>query len=681
MTERGGLLDQRQKAFEAGVDVGGTFTDVLLLNRAAGRFLTAKVPSTPADQAIGFMEGIAALGVSPGELEEVLHGTTVATNALLERKGARVGLITTEGFRDLLELGRRTRPSPYGLTGSFEALVERHYRLEVPERVTALGEVLVPLDEVALRNAVLRLRDAGCEALVIHFLHAYAAPGHERRAAEIARALWPNDFVCASHEILAEMREFERGSTAAVHAYVQPAITRYVGSVTARLRDAGFRRELLLMQANGGIMAASVVAEKAVHTVLSGPAAGVIAAAAIGRAAGFTQLITGDMGGTSFDVALVQNSEPTISAEKDIAYSVPVRVPMVDLHTIGAGGGSIARVNAAGLLAVGPESAGALPGPVGYGRGGTEPTITDANLLLGRLDTARVPDGRPADLARVAQAMEKIARPLGLDAFGAAAAILRVVNGAMADAMRLVSVARGQDPRDLTYLPFGGAGPLHAVELARELGFKTILVPPFPGLTSALGCLIADLRHDFVRTLNRPIDDLDGAAIDAVLAEQAEAGRELLRREGADASEIRCAADLLFHGQTHMLQVPVPHQGATPDAMAAAFTRRFYERFGIELPEMRIMLVNLRTTVYARRPPLDFTIFAPPRDGNATPIATRRVWFADGWHETPIYDRATLPVSAMLCGPAVVEQPDTTVLLHPGSTAEVDRFGNLVVTP
>ena len=663
-----------------GVDVGGTFTDLLLLDRQAGTWRTAKILSTPADQAVGFTDGIAALGVTPAALREVLHGTTVATNALLERRGARVGVIATAGFRDLLELGRRTRPNAYGLTGSFEALAERQDRLDVPERVTALGQVVTPLDEAAVEAAAIRLRDAGCEALVIHFLHAYAAPEHERRAAAIARRVWPNPFVCASHEVLAEMREFERGSTAAVHAYVQPAIVRYIDSVRRRLADAGFTHELLVTQANGGTMAASVVSDNAVHTVLSGPAAGVIAAAATGRAAGLPNLITGDMGGTSFDVALILDGEPAISAEKDIAYGIPVRVPMVDVHTIGAGGGSIAAVTSAGLLAVGPRSAGSDPGPVGYGRGGTEPTITDANLLLGRLDATRVMRGRAADMGAVAAALQRVGAPLGLDAEGTAAAILRVVNASMADAMRLVSVARGQDPRDLAYFPFGGAGPLHAVDLAKELGVGTVLVPRFPGLTSALGCLLADLRHDFVQTLNRPVDSVAGSEIDAVLAAQAATGRTLLAREGAGTVELQHTADLLFRGQTHMMSVPLT-PGAEPAALREGFVARFHARFGIALPGMQVMLLNLRTSAFGRRTPLDLHVFAPPPGERAPPRTHRRVWFTGGWHDTPVFDREGLPPGATLVGPAVVEQSDTTVLLHPSSQARVDALGNLLVTP
>ena len=612
----------------------------------------------------------------------MLHGTTVATNALLERRGARVGVIATAGFRDLLELGRRTRPHAYGLTGSFEALAERQDRLDVPERVTALGEVITPLDETAVERAAIRLRDAGCEAVVIHFLHAYAAPEHERRAATIVRRVWPNPFVCASHEVLAEMREFERGSTAAVHAYVQPAITRYIDSVRRRLADAGFAHELLVTQANGGTMAASVVGENAVHTVLSGPAAGVIAAAATGRAAGLADLITGDMGGTSFDVALILDGEPAISAEKDIAYGIPVRVPMVDVHTIGAGGGSIARVTSAGLLAVGPHSAGSVPGPVGYGRGGTEPTITDANLLLGRLDAARVPGGKAADLAAVSAALARLGERLGLDAEGTAGgdpARGECRHGGCDAAGERGARAGPARPGVFPVWRRGTAACGGSGEGTR--GRHRARASLFPGLTSALGCLLADLRHDFVQTLNRPVDAVTGAEIGAVLATQEESGRALLVREGAGRVELQHTADLLFRGQTHMMNVPIPSGGADPAALREAFIARFHARFGIALPGMQVMLLNLRSSAFGRRRPLDLHVFAPAPGSLAPPRTHRRVWFAEGWHETPIYDREGLPPGAELRGPAVVEQTDTTILLHPSSRASVDSLGNLLVTP
>src|ERR1043165_8160286 len=377
-------------SWQIGVDVGGTFTDLLALDPEHGIFRVAKVPSTPEDQSVGFIDGLAALETDLAAVAALVHGTTVATNAVLERKGARCGLITTAGFRDVLELGRRTRPNPYGMTGSFEALIPRDLRAEVPERI----------DEAAVRREVHRLREHGAEALVIHFIHAYANPAHEQRCAQIAREIWPNQFVTLGSDVLREVREFERGSTAALNGYAQPIVSRYLGRLSQNLRGAGLRNELLVMQGNGGMMAAGTAIDLAVHTIMSGPAAGAIAAARIGAQAGHPNLVACDMGGTSFDVTLIAAGEPALSAEKDIAYGVPLRVPLVDIHTIGAGGGSIARITRAGLLQVGPESAGAHPGPIAYGRGGTAATVTDANLLLGRLNPDRltgVAAGAPMD--------------------------------------------------------------------------------------------------------------------------------------------------------------------------------------------------------------------------------------------------------------------------------------------
>src|SRR6201993_3216993 len=377
-------------AWQIGVDVGGTFTDLLALDPERGVFRVAKVPSTPEDQSVGVTDGRAVLEADLTAVAALVHGTTVATNAVLERKGARCGLITTAGFRDVLELGRRTRPNPYGMTGSFEALIPRELRAEVPERIDAAGRVMTPLDEAAVRQEVRRLCERGAEALVIHFIHAYANPAHEQRCAEIAREIWPNRFVTLGSEILREVREFERGSTAALNGYVQPIVSRHLGRLSQSLRSAGLSNELLVMRGNGGMRAVSTAADLAVHTVMSGPAAGAIAAAQIGVQAGYPNLVACYMGGTSFDVSLIAAGEPALSAEKDIAYAMPLRVPLVDIHTIGAGGGSIARITRAGLLQIGPESAGAHPGPIAYGRGGTAVTVTDANLMLGRLNSDRL---------------------------------------------------------------------------------------------------------------------------------------------------------------------------------------------------------------------------------------------------------------------------------------------------
>jgi N-methylhydantoinase A len=406
-----------------GIDVGGTFTDLIGIEPAAGKVALAKVPTTLDNQAFGVLGALEKGGIALGDAETIVHGTTTTTNALLERKVARVGLITTKGFRDSLELGRRTRPQPYGLTGQFEPLVPRQWRLEVPERMDADGGVVVPLDEAAVRAAAEQLKAAGCEALVIHFLHSYINPAHEKRALEIAAEVWPNHYITAGHQLLSEYREYERGTTACVNASVQPVLHRYIERLNGELKGKGFGRDLLVMQGNGGTIAAGIVSEAAVNTVMSGPASGVMAAAYTARAAGLPNVITYDMGGTSSDVGLIQDGVPQVSSELELEYAMPIHVPMVDVHTIGAGGGSIAHINEAGMLQVGPESAGARPGPICYGRGGTRPTITDANLVLGRLN----PDGllsvdSKVSLDDVKGAIDReVGKPLGLATDAAAA--------------------------------------------------------------------------------------------------------------------------------------------------------------------------------------------------------------------------------------------------------------------
>jgi N-methylhydantoinase A len=672
-------------AWQIGVDVGGTFTDLLALDPERGVFRVAKMPSTPEDQSVGFIAGLSVLEIDLTAVAALVHGTTVATNAVLERKGARCGLITTAGFRDVLELGRRTRPNPYGMTGSFEALIPRDLRAEVSERIDAAGRVLTPLDEAAVRQEVHRLRARGAEALVIQFIHSYANPSHEQRCAEIARELWTNQYVTLSSDILREVREFERGSTAALNGYVQPIVSRYLGRLSQNLRSAGLNNELLVMQGNGGMMSTGTAVDLAVRTVLSGPAAGAIAAARVGAQAGYPNLVACDMGGTSFDVSLIAAGEPALSAEKDIAYGVPLRLPLVDIHTIGAGGGSIARITRAGLLQVGPESAGARPGPIAYRRGGTDVTVTDANLVLGRLNPDRLTGAAGvAPMERIAAAIEaQIGAPLGLNAIAAAVAVLAVTTNQLAHAIRLVSVEKGHDPRDFALFAFGGAGPLHAVEIARELGIPTVLVPRFPGITSGLGCVLAPVRHDFVQSIGQPLANAETSEIDGRFADQAAAGRQLLDREGVPLVEIvvQHEVDLLFRGQSHVFRVPVTAPGFDRNTVLADFMDSYKARFDIELPEMTAILANLRTTVIGRRAPVDLAIFAPAEQSAATqPSGTREVHFSGGWFDTPIYDRALLDRGVRLAGPVIVEQPDTTVVIDPGATAAVDGLGNLVIS-
>ncbi len=672
----------------AGIDVGGTFTDLLLIDGTnGGAVRIAKTPTTIENQAHGVIAALAATGFPIADIDLIVHGTTTTTNAVLERRLAKTGMITTRGFRDVIELGRRTRPQPYGMTGVFVPVIPRNLRLEVTERVEASGRVREPLDEEGVRTAVAELVAAGCEALVIHFLHSYANPGHERRAAEIAAELWPNGHITTGHSLLSEAREFERGVTASVNAAVQPILERYVARLRDELATRGYGRDFLIMNGNGGMISARFVTREAAKTVMSGPASGVIAAAYTGRRAGFENLVTYDMGGTSTDVALILNAEPAVSNEIEIEYAMPIHVPMVAVHTVGAGGGSIARVDASGLIQVGPESAGANPGPICYGRGGTEPTITDANLVLGRLDPKKLlAVDNPVTVEAVRRVFdERIGRATGLDGVAAAGAVLRLGNIKMAGAIRMVSVSRGHDPRDFTLFAFGGAGPLHASALARELGLPRVLVPARPGITNALGCVVADLRHDFVNTLNQPVAMLDEKRAREILARHKAEGEALIAKEAVRPQSVRVghSADMQFVGQTHIINVPLPSAVVDRATLQGLFEKAYFARFKVELPEIRANLVNLNTSVTGVRPDIDLSRLIDPAGRAATLEGALRevrpVWFDGGWRDTPVYEREKLPLDAKIEGPAILEQMDATTVLEPGDRARSDRDGNIIV--
>ncbi len=672
----------------AGIDVGGTFTDLLLIDgKAGGKVHIAKTPTTMENQAFGVVSALGATGFPIDGIDLIVHGTTTTTNAVLERRLARTGMITTRGFRDVIELGRRTRPQPYGMTGTFVPVIPRDLRLEVSERVEASGAVRIPLDEAEMREAVKKLLDAGCESLVIHFLHSYANPAHERRAAEIAAELWPNGHITTGHALLSEAREFERGVTAAVNASVQPILERYVERLRKELGVKGYARDFLIMNGNGGMISARFVTLESAKTVMSGPASGVIAAAYTGKRAGFGNLVTYDMGGTSTDVALIRNAEPAVSNEIEIEYAMPIHVPMVAVHTVGAGGGSIARVDAAGLIQIGPESAGANPGPICYGRGGTEPTITDANLVLGRLAPKKLlAVDNPVTVERVTGIFEdKIGKATGLSGVEAAGAVLRLGNMKMAGAIRMVSVSRGHDPRDFALFAFGGAGPLHATALARELGLPRVLVPARPGITNALGCVVADLRHDFVNTINMPVGALDEAALHAVLERHRNEGETLIAKEAVkpDAIRVTYSADMQFVGQTHIINVPLPSSSVSRATLQQLFEKAYFARFKVELPEIRANLVNLNTSVTGVRPQIDLSKLIDPAGRAATLDEARReirpVWYHGTWHDTPVYIREKLPLDATIEGPAILEQMDATTVLEPGDRARSDADGNIII--
>ena len=676
----------------AGIDVGGTFTDLILFeapdeHQPQGRVRLAKIHTTPENQAHGVLGAIEKAGVAPSDLDLIVHGTTTTTNAVLERKLSRCGLITTEGFRDVLELGRRTRPNPYGMTGTFEPVVPRENRLEVAERMDVGGRVVIPLDEDGLRRKIEQLRDAGLESLIIHFLHAYANPAHELRAYEIAKEIWPNDYITMGHALLSEFREYERGTTASVNAAVQPILDRYIQRLQDELETGGYDRDLLVMNGNGGTVSARIVSREAAKTVMSGPASGVIAAATAAEQAGVPNVITYDMGGTSTDVALITGGIPEVSSELQIAYGLPIHVPMVDVRTVGAGGGSIGHINAAGMLEVGPESAGADPGPICYGRGGGRPTITDANLLLGRLNPDAlfsVDNPVPLDHIRTIFA-DQLGTPLGLSVDEAAAAMIQIANMEMAGAVRMVSLSRGHDPRDFALFAFGGAGPLHAVSLARELNIPQVLVPARPGLTNALGCLVADLRQDIVNTINRPLDDIDMADIQATLEDQKARGLELNSEEQDEivSTTVMHSADMQFRGQTHLIRVAIPSTDISREELQKLFEEAYFQRFRIRMPEIRAALVNLNTSVIGERRAISLASLIDG-DGRAGSLdeartGTREVYFDGNSLTTPVYRREQLPADAEVAGPAIIEQFDATIVVEPGTTARTDAIGNLLV--
>ena len=542
-----------------GVDVGGTFTDVFVWDEAAGRVTTAKVPSTRGDQSGGFVEGIRSRVGDFAEIATVVHGTTVGTNALLERKGARTGIITTAGFRDVLEMRRRDRPTTWGLWGTFEPVVPRDLRREVAERVLADGTVEAPvaLDQVEDRGA-----GAGRGGLRggLRLLHQRLCQRRQRAPARSRRcaASGPTPYVTAATEIMPEIREFERLSTAALNAYLQPVVSAYLDRLEGALAAGGFGGDVLIVQSNGGVMTVETAKRFPVRTALSGPAAGVIAARAIARAAGFENVITCDMGGTSFDVSLIAGGEAALAAQTAIDFGMVVRTPMIEITTIGAGGGSIARVDAGGILQVGPESAGSDPGPACYGQGNDRPTVTDANLVLGRINPDRpIGERGRLDVEAAREAVRAhVGGPLGLDVKDAAEAILKVANARMAGAIRLVSIERGHDPARFAAMPFGGGGALHAGALMRDVGLGSAIVPRFPGVTSALGCVVADMRHDRVQTVNRPLAELDCAALEAEMrgvADEAEAAAGARRR--------RLRAHRAGVRARHALSRPDAHRG------------------------------------------------------------------------------------------------------------------------
>ena len=680
-------------AWRIGVDSGGTFTDVCLFDDETGSVAVWKVPSTPDDPsrgiAGGVAEGIDRVGASAGSVAYFGHGTTVATNALIQHKGAKTGLITTDGFRDLLEIGRQKRPDLYDIqVDKPPVLVTRDLRLEVPERIRQDGSVEVPLDEQAVRRAVRHLREAGVAAVAVCFLYGFVSETHEAVVERILAEEFPEAFACVSHKVAPEFREFERMSTAVVNAYLGPVMQAYIRKLGDRLSALGLTTPPHLTQSNGGVISFDQAARLPVRTVLSGPSTGVVGAAEVGRQAGFADLITFDMGGTSSDVALLSGGACRLASEA-MVHGYPIKAPMLDIHTVGAGGGSIAYVDGGGLLKVGPRSAGADPGPVCYGRGATEPTVTDANVVLGALNPSFLLGGRMNvrhDLALAAIA--GLAERLGLDTMQTAQGIVSVVTANMARAIRVISVQRGYDPRDYTLVAFGGAGPLHAARLARELEIGRVLVPVSPGILCAMGLLLTDLRTDFALTRLTVLDDAAWPVLVAAFETLTERAQAWFAAENIppDAQRIVRTVDMRYAGQNYELPIPLPSVtqdfGSPAPTLVEAFADAHRRLYGFAADDEPVQLVTFRIEASAIVPKATFASQPDAgADSSAARIGKRPVWLpeAGGFIDTPIYDRALLRSGNLIAGPAVIEQMDATTIVLPGMTARVEPYRNLIL--
>ncbi len=664
---------------QAGVDVGGTFTDVVL--QAGDRLSIAKVPSTPGDQAAGVLDGVRRLGVATAELTRFAHGTTVATNAVLEGRGARTVLVTTEGFRDLLEIGRQNRPKLYDLFADrTPPVVPRELVVEAPERVAADGSVLRslrPSDASAVAAAVARLRP---EAVAICLLFSFLRPEHERTLAAALEGFGVP--ISVSSEVLPVFREYERASTTALNAYVSPLLGRYLTSLEGALRSSGLRSELEVMRSGGGTFTAAMAAAYPVHTLLSGPAAGAWGAAAVGSLCGHPDVMAFDMGGTSTDATLIQDGLPRVTSEGSIA-GLPFAVPSTEIHTVGAGGGSVAWRDGGGALRVGPRSAGADPGPACYGRGGIEPTVTDAYVALGLLHRDAPLGGVLALQPRAARrVLIEFAGTLGLGLPETAAGIVRVAEAQIAKALRVVSVERGRDPRQFALMAFGGAGPLHQGPLSRELGCTVVIVPRHPGVLSALGLLAAPISTDLARTCLHEIGSVSREELDQEWSALEARARRTLAAQGSRATRIVRSADCRYRGQSFELEVTAPPTDADEDLparLAAAFHAAHAERYGYAHEAETVEVVNVRLRAEAAKPP--FTLPAVPLGTGAAGArrGTRPVTVESREVECPVFDRDALGEGDRLAGPAVVAGADSTCLLLPGQRAEVDALGNLLI--
>lgn len=682
--------------YRLGVDVGGTFTDLLLVDETSGRTWRAKTPSTPEDQSIGVLRGIEKAcmqaGVELREISRVLHGTTIATNAILEGKGARVGLVTTDGFRQVLQIARSFVPG--GLAGWIiwpkpEPLADLQDTVEVVGRIGADGTEVTPLDEAGARTALTRLAGQGIEALTISLINSYANDAHEQRVAQIAAEVMPGIQVSISSQVLPEMREYERTLTTVANSYVQPQVSRYLSSLSGKLRAAGVDGPLYVLRSDGGLASARVATDNPVSLLLSGPAGGVAGAVWVAEQAGFRDFLTFDMGGTSTDVALVQDLTPRVGRETMVGH-LKVRATSVDVRTVGAGGGSIAHVPPlTRALRVGPQSAGAVPGPAAYDAGGTEPTVTDANVVLGYLPSRLAGGEITLNVAAARAAVQTIADSTDLDSAEAAAAgIVDIVNENMLGALRLVSVQQGFDPRDFALVAFGGAGPLHANALGRLTGAWPVVIPPSPGVLCAYGDATTSVRDEAARTVVRRFSQLTDAELTDLLAELAEQAATMVEADGVPRAQHRVeySADLRYHGQGFEVPVTIDVEafdgkGAGLDSLRAAFNAE-HERLFSFLLDNEQELVTVRASVVGPRPDVATpTLEQGGADPSVAQTGTTPVWVDGGFADAALYDRSLLKAGNVIDGPAIVIEMDSTTLILPGHAATVHPSGSLLIRP
>ena len=679
-----------------GVDVGGTFTDFLVVDEA-GNAEIHKTSTTPDDPSIGFFRGLQKAAARRGwqlddflqQVETIVHGTTITTNATLTGDGANTGFITTKGFRDVLNMRRGLKERQFEKYSPPPALVARSHIRVVEERINVSGDILTPLNEEDVRSAAQYFRGEGIEAVAVSFLWSFRNPVHELRVKEILEQELPGIYVSLSTEILPQIRLYERNSTTALNAYVGPVLTRYISRLLSQLETRTFTGNLLIMQSNGGVMSPQVAQRFASNTLLSGPAGAPMAGVFYGNTHGFKNVITVDMGGTSFDVALVKDAEPGVTTEGMIGEH-RIASPILDIHTIGAGGGSIAWIDRGGLLAVGPKSAGAAPGPACYGRGGTLPTVTDAQYLLGYLDPAYFEEGElqfDAGAARTA-IDEHIAQPLSMDPVAAADGIYQLVNNNMAAALGVVSVERGYDPREFVLVVAGGAGPIHAAAIARELDIPLILIPRESSVFCAAGMLISDLKHDYVRTYATDIDRVDTDQVTALFAEMTETARQTLKSEAVpdERIEVRYSADLRYIGQFNEVEVALPEGGQLTDKsirdLCAAFHLKHDSLYGYSMPDADVELINLRITARGKtEKPAQEKHERSGADPNHALLGSRDAWFDDGFADTPVYDGLKLVNGNRVNGPAVVVQPTTTIIVPPDFALLCNEYNNYLMYP